>query len=160
MPERVVSERIPILTGRAWAVGLDVSAQLVLSPEHRGDIAPERHLMTAIDPGFPDAVQPGDFVVAGNDFAAGTTDDSGVRALVRAGVAAVIAYSIDDAFAAHALAHALPAVCINEALVIHTGARLRVDLEGGRVVNLSSGDRFPIRNLTDEIMARLRERYA
>jgi 3-isopropylmalate/(R)-2-methylmalate dehydratase small subunit len=153
-------ERIAILTGTAWAFGLHVSADLVLPPAHRSAAEPARHLLTGIDPEFPSRVRPGDFVVAGNDFAAGTADDAGVRALVGAGIGAVIAYSLDPEFAARALAHALPAVCIHEALAIHTGARLRVDLEEARVVNLSSGDRYPIRNLDDAVLDRLRARHA
>jgi 3-isopropylmalate/(R)-2-methylmalate dehydratase small subunit len=160
MPKDAWPERIPILTGSAWAFGLDVAADLVLPPEQRASDAPERFLMTPVDPDFPRRLQPGDFIVAGNDFASGTTDDAGVRAIVRAGIAAVIAYSFDGAFAEHALAHALPAVCVNESLAIHTGARLRVDLEGARVVNMSSGDRYPIRNLSDAVLDRLRARHA
>jgi hypothetical protein len=75
-------------------------------------------------------------------------------------VAALIAFSFDARFAGHALAHGLPAVEVNEALAIHTGARLRVDLEGARVVNLSSGDRYPIRNLSEAALERLRAHYA
>jgi len=45
---------------------------------------------------------------------------------------------------------------VNESLAIHTGERLRVDLEGSRVVNMSSGDRYPIRNVDDALLARFR----
>lgn len=153
-------ERLPILSGNAWAVGLAVTADLILEPRHRGDPDPSRFLLAAVDPSFRARLLPGDFVVGGGDFASGTTDDAGVRAFVGAGIAALIAFSFDPAFAAHALAHGLPAIEVNEALVIHTGARLRVDLEGARVVNLSSGDRYPIRNLRETTLERLRRRHA
>ena len=55
-----------------------------------------------------------------------------------------------------ALPFGLPAVEVNESLAIHTGARLRVDLEGSRVVNLSSGDRYPIRNVSEAMLERFR----
>jgi len=160
VPSDAWREPLPILTGKAWAFGLDVTAALVLAPEWRGATDLGRHLLTSVDPDFPARVARGDFVVAGNDFAAGTEDDSGVRALVAAGIGAVIAYSFDPRFAEHALAHALPVASVNEALAIHTGARLRVDLEGARVANLSSGDRYPIRNLSEDVLARLRARRA
>jgi len=148
--------RCPILTGDAWAFGLDVTAHLILPPGH-DRVAPERFLMTPVDPSFPTRVARGDILVAGGGFAAGTRDDSGVRAMLNAGVAAVIAYSFDPAFARFALGRGLPAVEVNESLAIHTGARLRVDLEGSRVVNLSSGDRYVIRNVDDAMLERFRE---
>lgn len=149
--------RCPILTGSAWAFGLDVTAALILPPEASRAPEPQRFLMTPIDPGFPERVARGDILVAGGGFAAGTRDDASVRAMLGAGIAAVVAYSYDAAFARFALERGLPAVEVNESLAIHTGARLRVDLEGSRVVNLSSGDRYPIRNVSEAMLERFRQ---
>jgi 3-isopropylmalate dehydratase small subunit len=149
-------ERCPILTGRAWAFGLDVTADVILAPAHRADPAPERFVMAAVDPSLPARLERGDIFVGGGAFAAGTDDDSGVRALLGAGIAAVVAYSFDPDFARHAFARGLPAVEVYESLAIHTGARLRVDIEGSRVVNLSSGDRYVIRNVDDAYLERFR----
>jgi 3-isopropylmalate/(R)-2-methylmalate dehydratase small subunit len=154
------AERLPILTGHAWAFGLHVTADLILSPEHGSRPDPERFLMVPIDATFPTRVRPGDFVIGGGEFAAGTRDDGGVRAFLGARIAALIAFSFDSRFAALALSLGLPAIEIHEALAIHTGARLRVDLEASRVVNLSSGDRYPIRNLTDAMLEHLRTFHA
>jgi len=151
-------ERVPILTGRAWAFGPGVTARLILPDERKADADLRSHLMTPVDPSFPSRVAAGDFVVGGGDFAAGTSDDGPARALLAAGIAAVVASSFDPAFARSALALGLPAVEVNEALAIHTGARLRLDLEGARVVNLSSGDRYPIRNASDDFVERFRPR--
>jgi 3-isopropylmalate/(R)-2-methylmalate dehydratase small subunit len=148
--------RCPILTGRAWALGLGVTAELILPRAHRGAAEPKQFLMTPIDPDFPSRIAPGDIVVGGDDFAAGTEDDTGVRALLAAGIVATVAYSFDPHFARFALERGLPAVQVNESLAIHTGERLRVDLEGARVVNMSSGDRYPIRNVDDAFLARFR----
>lgn len=95
--------------------------------------------------------------MGGGGFAAGTADDAGVRAMLARGIAAVIAYSLDPAFARAALERGLPAVEVWEALAIHTGETLRLDLEGTRVVNMSSGDRYPIRNVDDAYLARFRQ---
>ncbi|HEY8517919.1 MAG TPA: hypothetical protein VIS07_20600 [Candidatus Binatia bacterium] len=152
--------RCPILTGNAWAFGLDVTADLILPPSRHDDPHPERFLMTPIDPSFPSRVSPGDIVVGGGDFAAGTSNDAGVRAMLGARIAAVVAYSYDPAFARYAFELGLPAVAVNESLAIHTGARLRIDLEGARVVNLSSGDRYPIRNVDDAMLEHFRRAYA
>lgn len=149
--------RCPILTGRAWALGLGVTASLILPPARDPATPPGDLLLTPIDPDFPSRVTPGDILVGGGGFAAGTSDDDGVRAMLDRGIAAVVAYSIDPAFARAALERGLPAVEVYEALAIHTGATLRVDLEGTRVVNMSSGDRYPIRNVDDAYLARFRQ---
>jgi len=146
--------RCPILTGRAWAFGLGVTADLILPPGTARDAG--ALLMTPIDPDFPARLEPGDILVGGGDFARGTRDDAGVRAMLERGVAAVVASSFDASFARHALERGLPAIEVNESLAIHTGAQLRVDIEGSRVVNMSSGDRYPIRNVDDALLARFR----
>jgi 3-isopropylmalate/(R)-2-methylmalate dehydratase small subunit len=151
-------ERFPILTGHAWALGLDVTADLIVPPGHAADADLRAQLMTPIDPSFPQRIAAGDIIVGGDEFARGTRDDLPARALLAGGISAVVASSFDAAFARSAFSLGLLAVEVNEALVIHTGARLRVDLEGARVVNLSSGDRYPIRNASDEFVARFRAR--
>lgn len=145
------SERCPILTGRVWAFGLDVPADCIAPRDALSSEAPGRLLMTPVDPDFPGRIEDGDILVGGS-FGAGTADAGGVRAIRAAGIAAVVASTLDSVFARHAVEAGLPAVEVYEALGIHTGETLRVDLEGARVVNMSSGDRYPIRNLDDETL--------
>ncbi|MBU6282883.1 hypothetical protein KGQ64_11630, partial [bacterium] len=148
------AERLPILVGSAWTLGLDVPADLILPPAPGA--AGEQGILASVDPGLAGRIRPGDFLVGGGDFGRGVRASQAVDALRAAGIAAVVAHSIDPAFQEAADRAGLPAVQVNEALVVHTGARLRVDLEGGRVVNMSSGDRFPIRNLHEARLERLR----
>ncbi len=148
MSDETWTSRCPILSGRAWAFGLDVPADCIVPPEDSGETDPARLLMTPVDPGFPARVQPGD-VLVGGAFGRATTDDRPIRAIQKAGIGAVVASSFDPAFADFARRAGLPVVEIYEAMGLHTGEDLRVDLEGARVVNLSSGNRYPIRNLDD-----------
>jgi 3-isopropylmalate/(R)-2-methylmalate dehydratase small subunit len=145
-------ERCPIIAGRAWAFGLGVTADLIVPYDRLDSPNAARWLMTAIDPSFPTRLEPGDILVGGGDFAAGTRDARLVGAILDAGVAALI----DPEFARLAFEEGLVAVEVNESLAIHTGEHLRVDLEGLRVVNLSSGDRYPIRNVTEAYLERFR----
>src|SRR5262245_17394933 len=108
-------ERVPILAGKAWSLGLEVSAAVILPPELHAAPEPERFLLTPVDPSLPSRIAPGDIVVGGADFAAGTVDEAPVRALLGARVAAVIACSFDARFAALALELGLPALEVNEA---------------------------------------------
>ena len=146
------ADRLPILVGTAWALGLDVPAAVLLPLG-----GPGGRVLEAIEPGLAGRIEHGDFLVGGDRFGRGERAGEAARALRDLGVAAVVAHSFDGNFQAAEDRIGLAAVQLNEALVIHTGARLRVDLEGGRVVNMSSGDRFPIRHLGEDRLATLRE---
>jgi len=146
-----VSDGCPILTGRVWAFGLEVPAHCIVPAGAASAAEPGRLLMTPVDPEFPDRIGTGDILVAGS-FGGGTVDEGPVQAIREAGIAAIVASTIDPSFARLSIAAGLPVVEIYEAMGIHTGETLRVDLEGARVVNLSSGNRYPIRNLDDEIL--------
>jgi 3-isopropylmalate/(R)-2-methylmalate dehydratase small subunit len=150
------------LTGRAWAFGLGVTAELIVPRAFwgAGGCGVGARLMTAVVPDFPSRLARGDILVGGDRFAAGSVDDTPVRALLEAGVGAVVAQEFDPCFAGFAVELGLPAAAVNEALAIRTGAQLRIDLEGYRVVNLSSGDRYPIRNLDDALLERYRRALA
>jgi 3-isopropylmalate/(R)-2-methylmalate dehydratase small subunit len=98
----------------------------------------------------------GDFVVAGLEFGHGNAVAATARALKLAGVGAVIARSFGTSFFQHAIHCGLPALQVEETAAVKTGDRLRVDIEGHKVVNLSSGDRYVIRNVYDESLDILR----
>jgi 3-isopropylmalate dehydratase small subunit len=93
-------------------------------------------------------------VVAGLDF--GRAGDRDRRALRLIGAGGVIARTFGDQFARSALHIGLPALQVEETEAIKTGDRLRVDIEGHKVVNLSSGDRYVIRNIYGEDLDVLR----
>ena len=60
--------------------------------------------------------------------------------------------------AAAALDAGMAPLEVDAPAVFHTGQRMRLNLEAGTIANLSSGDRQPIRNLTEELLERLRAR--
>jgi 3-isopropylmalate/(R)-2-methylmalate dehydratase small subunit len=124
----------PALSGRAWYV----SEPWVLAAE------------------LPSGFTAGDFLV-GRPGCGAALGRGSAAALRAAGVGAVIAATIAPAFFAEALAAGLPAVAIEEAAAIKTGDRLRVDIEIFRVANRHSGDRYIIKNLTEEMLETLRK---
>ena len=143
---------LPALRGRAWVFGDCIAAEAVLPPAHlhRRDDEVGAFAMAGIDPTFSRAIDRGDFVVAGHDFGAGAAHTLTGVAVQAAGVAAIIARSFGRTFLQAALNIGLPALVIEETGAIKSGDRLRVDIESHKIVNLSSGDRYIIRNLTDE----------
>jgi len=131
-------DELPPLLGNACVFGDGVSAESIV----------------ALPRTVPPAV--GDFVVAGLDFGVGAAPTAAVEMLKTAGVAAVISRSFAPPFFRAAIAAGLPALVVEETGAVRSGDRLRVDLEEHKIANLSSGDRYIIRNLQDETLDVLR----
>jgi 3-isopropylmalate/(R)-2-methylmalate dehydratase small subunit len=148
-------DEIPYLVGRACCLGDEVGAGQILSADHRGDgRAGGTADLQAIRPELATRIARGDFIVAGVGFGAGAATSA--RALKLASVGAVIARSFGAEFFRAAVHVGLPALEVEETGAIKNGDRLRVDIEGHKVVNLSSGDRYVIRNIYGETLDVLR----
>jgi 3-isopropylmalate/(R)-2-methylmalate dehydratase small subunit len=150
--------RVPVLTGRAWSFADGLRACDVL-PLALADATPAdaaRQLFGALDPTLAARIEPGDVLVAGQQTGAGPGGVAAARALHAAGVVAVVAVSYADGFADALLDAGVPPLEVDAPAVFHTGQTLRINLEAGSIANLSSGDRQPVRNLTEALLARLR----
>ena len=112
--------------------------------------------MATLDPEFARNVAAGDFIVAGADFAIDATHRNVPAALKALGIGAVIARSFGPFFLRNALHIGLPALVVEETGAVRSGDRLRVDIEAHIVANLSSGDRYVIRNVYGEALDVLR----
>jgi len=157
-PLGAAGPRIPVLTARAWSFSDGLRAADVLPPS-AADLAPAdaaRLLFTPLDPTLAARIEPGDALVAGQHLGGGAGGPSAARALRAAGFIAVVARSYAAGFDDALLDAGIPALEVDAPAVFHTGQRLRINLEGGTIANLSSGDRQPIRNLTEALLARLR----
>lgn len=150
--------RLPVLTGRAWSFADRLSATDIL-PERFMSLAPAAaaaHLFADLDTELAQEFTTGDVLVAGQQLGAGASGPAAAHALAAAGFVAVVASSFAAGFDEALIAAALPPLEVDAPAVFHTGQRLRLNLEAGTVANLSSGDRQPIRNLTEALQTRLR----
>jgi 3-isopropylmalate/(R)-2-methylmalate dehydratase small subunit len=148
-------DELPYLVGRAWRLGDGIRAEHILAPQHADrDLTGGAAVLPGVAPAL--TLQPGDFLVAGLDFGIGAATRATARALRRIGAGAVIARSFGEEFVRCALHVGLPPLQVEETEAIKTGDRLRVDIEGHKVVNLSSGDRYVIRNVYGEALDILR----
>jgi 3-isopropylmalate dehydratase small subunit len=152
--------RVPTLFGVALTFADELGA---------GDILPARfahlpaaeaaaHLFADLDATLAARLVPGAVLVAGQRLGNGSGGAAAARALAAAGVVAVVAASFADAFADHCLAAGLPPLEVDAPSIFHTGQRVRMNCEAGTIANLSSGDRQPIRNVTETVLVQLRER--
>jgi 3-isopropylmalate/(R)-2-methylmalate dehydratase small subunit len=98
------------------------------------------HCMEDIDPEFVRRVRPGDIIVADENFGCGSSREHAPLAIKAAGVACVVAASFARIFYRNAINSGLPiVVCPQAAHEARSGDRLRVDVAGGRVENVTRG---------------------
>jgi 3-isopropylmalate/(R)-2-methylmalate dehydratase small subunit len=141
-----------IFEGTAHKYGRDVDTDVIIPARYLNTQDPDElaaHCMEDIDKDFIVRVQPGDIIVAAENFGCGSSREQAPVAIKAAGVACVVAASFARIFYRNAINIGLPIlVCPEAAREVEGGDRLRVDLDQGEVVNLTKGvtyqaDRFP-----------------
>lgn len=141
-----------IFEGTAHKYGRDVDTDVIIPARYLNTQDPAElaaHCMEDIDGDFISRVQPGDIIVAGENFGCGSSREQAPVAIKVAGIACVVAASFARIFYRNAINIGLPIlVCPEAAADVEAGDRLRVDLDKGEVVNLTRekvylADRFP-----------------
>lgn len=125
---------------KIWHLGDDVDTD-ALAPgaymQHGVDVI-AAHCLENLLPGFAQAVQPGDVIVAGRNFGIGSSREQAAAVLVHLGVAAVIAPSFGGLFFRNAFNLGLmlltcpqSKLLLNEELVMHDGRGLELVFTAG-----------------------------
>jgi 3-isopropylmalate dehydratase small subunit len=148
--------RVPTLFGIALTFADHLAARDVLPARFAAADDAAGHLFADLDAGLAARIERGAVLVAGHRTGHGEDGASAARALAAAGFVAVVAASFADGFDEHCLAGGLAPLEVDAPFVFHTGQRVRINCEAGTIANLSSGDRLPIRNATEPLLARLR----
>jgi 3-isopropylmalate dehydratase small subunit len=125
-----------ILTGRAWVIEGALSGEAIVLGAAQGTLG------TA-----------GELLLATGAMGEGEMAAQAVAALQNSGLIGVIAPAFAWPFFRVCLNLGLPPLTLWEAGEIRRGDRLRVDLTGQVVKNLSAGTRYPIRDLSDLYVA-------
>ena len=129
-------------TGRVWKFGDCIDS---------GNI---KGVMAGVDPDFHSKVKPGDLIVAGINFGMGSSAEDAPRSLRDAGIAAVLAESISNIYLRTLINLGLPAIeCRGISTFVEQGDDLEVDLESGRVRNLTSGTTHVFPPFSDHAIA-------
>jgi 3-isopropylmalate/(R)-2-methylmalate dehydratase small subunit len=131
------------MEGNAWKYGDHVDTDVIIPARYLNMSTPEElapHCMEDLDASFAGAVQPGDIVVAGENFGCGSSREHAALALKGAGVSCIIVSSFARIFFRNAINVGLPILESPAAVEdVRQGDRLRVALEAGRIHNLSTG---------------------
>ncbi|MFD4839032.1 3-isopropylmalate dehydratase [Achromobacter sp. NPDC058515] len=122
-------------THRVWRVGADIDTDALAPGAYMkfgiDEIA--RHCLQRVRPEFAGQVQPGDVLVAGPNFGIGSSREQAASALVRLGVAAVIAPSFNGLYFRNAFNVGLLLLTCEQAGTLAEGERIALDPAAGRI---------------------------
>ena len=144
---------------RAWVLGDNVDTDAIAPGRYMkfgiAEIAP--HCLEAVLPGFARGVRPGDVVVGGRNFGAGSSREQAPAALKHLGVAALVAESFAGLFYRNALNLGLPAVVCADAKRIHDRDILTVDPAAGRIYIENRGETLDCEPIPAHLMQMVRD---
>jgi len=144
---------------RAWVLGDNVDTDAIAPGRYMkfgiGEIVP--HCLESVLPDFARTVKPGDVVVAGRNFGAGSSREQAPAALKHLGVAALVAESFAGLFYRNALNLGLPAVVCTDARRVRDGDMLRVSFEDGEIANLTTGETLQCEPIPAHLMQMVRD---
>ena len=157
-------------THRVWKFGADIDTD-VLAPGAYMKLGIEdiaRHCLESVRPEFARAVKAGDVIVAGPNFGIGSSREQAASALVKLGLAAVIAPSFSGLYFRNAFNVGLLLLTCAQAESLQEGEPLVLD-EGARFVQALDGRRLACEPIPDflldmvrsgGLLPRLRQRLA
>jgi 3-isopropylmalate/(R)-2-methylmalate dehydratase small subunit len=131
-----------VLKGKAIKLGNGISTDDIIPGRfaHLRSNLPElaKHILEDAVPGFSSRVQPGDFLVAGQNVGLGSSREHAPLVIKMSGVGAILAKSVARIFFRNAINQGLP-VLLCDTDKIDEGDELEISLTGGTIVNLTSG---------------------
>ena len=162
-----------VLRGRVHTYGDHVDTDVIIAARYLNTTDPAElasHCMEDAGDDFMARVQPGDFIVGGENFGCGSSREHAPIAIKAAGVSAVVAKSFARIFFRNAINVGLPILESPAAAAdARAGDELEVDLETGAIRNLTQGksyraEPFPpfLRDIIDAggLVSYVREQFA
>lgn len=135
-----------ILRGKVFKYGKNVDTDVIIPARYLNTTDPQelaRHCLEDLDGDFVRRVQPGDIIVAEENFGCGSSREHAPLAIKACGVSCVIAKSFARIFFRNAINTGLPILESPEAVdSIQAGDEVEVDLEKGTITDLTTGISF------------------
>jgi len=125
-----------IFRGKTWKFGDNIDTDQIIPAEYlvtsdKKELA--KHIFEKVRPEFSKKVRKGDIIVAGRNFGCGSSREHAPRAVLGAGISAVIAKSFARIFFRNAINIGLPVVICENTDVIKEGDSIVVDTEKGTI---------------------------
>ena len=125
--------------GKAYRYGSNVDTDVIIPARYLNTIDAKElasHCMEDIDAEFVKTVQPGDIIVADNNFGCGSSREHAPIAIKASGIQCVIARSFARIFFRNAINTGLPILeCVDAVENTDMGDILTVDLSSGKIYN-------------------------
>jgi 3-isopropylmalate dehydratase small subunit len=123
--------------GRTWIFGDDISTDHIIAGKYLGTTDPKvfaEHAFEAVDAGWAKKVQPGDLIVAGDNFGCGSSREQAPIALKTLGVSAILANSFARIFFRNAINLGFPVLeCPGLVRQVNGGDVIDVDMANGEI---------------------------
>jgi 3-isopropylmalate/(R)-2-methylmalate dehydratase small subunit len=133
-------------TGTAHRYGRDVDTDVIIPARYLNTSDPAelaKHCMEDLDAGFVGKVEPGDILVAEENFGCGSSREHAPISIKAAGISVVIASSFARIFYRNAINTGLPILESPDAVTgISDGDRVVVDVDAGIITNETTGQTF------------------
>jgi len=159
-PAPAAAARPSVVRGRVWIVDKDnIDTDMIFHNRHLAvtDIARMGAFTFGNLPGwedFPKRAKPGDIVVAGANFGAGSSRQQAVDCFKSLGVAAIIARSFGAIYERNAINAALPVLAGDLVSAgLRQGEEIGVDLATGEVVRQATGEVLRVAPFSETQMA-------
>lgn len=134
--------------GRAWKFGGNVDTDVIIPAKYLSatDAAElGEHCMEGLRPDFSRQVAKGDIIVALDNFGCGSSREHAPMAIKGCGLACVVASSFARIFYRNAINTGLPIIESAEAASsIEDGDRLLIDMDAGKLIDVTKGTSFTI----------------
>ena len=146
--------------GTVHKYGRDVDTDVIIPARYLTTSDPAelaKHCLEDLDSEFVKKVQPGDIIVAEENFGCGSSREHAPIAIQASGVSCVIAESFARIFYRNSINIGLPILeCEQVCRSVKAGDELTVDLEKGVITDITTGEKFEaepfpafIRNIID-----------
>ena len=135
--------------GRVFKYGNDVDTDVIIPARYLNTTSESElasHCMEDIDGEFIKRVQPGDIIVAGDNFGCGSSREHAPIAIKASGIKLIIAASFARIFYRNSINIGLPIwECPEAAAEIAAGDEVRADLDEGTITDITTGKTFKAR---------------
>ncbi|MFO7767965.1 MAG: aconitase family protein [bacterium] len=148
-----------VVEGRAWVLEQDsVDTDMIYHNRHLAVTDPDEMGRYALGnvPGwedFPDRVRPGDILVVGENFGAGSSRQQAVDCFLSLEVGAIVGPSFGSIYERNAINAGLPLLAGDLREELESGDEVRLDMGSGRLERLSDGEVLEV-----EAMSEIQER--
>lgn len=126
-----------VVSGRVWRFGTDVDTDVIVPSQYMRKEPEEyaKHVMEPEDPAFAENLEPGDVLVAEENFGIGSSREHAAIGLKLAGVGAVLAQSFGRIFYRNAINQGLPVLRVDPSVVaqLNDGDAIQVDVFEGSI---------------------------